>query len=101
MPVGTKVRAAHAGKVVATDWGDAYGIHVVIQSKGGTVRHAYCHLSKVTVKPGDKVERGDVIGRTGNTGRSTGPHLHYEERWWPYRYGRSSRAPRYVNGDLT
>jgi murein DD-endopeptidase MepM/ murein hydrolase activator NlpD len=45
---------------------------------GNDIRSLYAHLSKVTVKPGERVERGAEIGLTGNTGRSSGPHLHYE-----------------------
>jgi len=45
---------------------------------GNGVRSRYAHLNKVEVKPGEQLERGQIIGRVGSTGRSTGPHLHYE-----------------------
>lgn len=84
--VGIPVRASKAGKVVSTGnaWGSSYGKHVVIQTS--TIRHAYCHLSGIKVKAGQAVKKGQIIGYSGNTGNSTGPHLHYEERRSPYRY---------------
>jgi murein DD-endopeptidase MepM/ murein hydrolase activator NlpD len=56
------------------------GGNVVIISHGGGYTTVYCHLSKFKVKPGQKVKRGDVIGLIGQTGKSLGPHLHYEVR---------------------
>ena len=61
----------HAG--TATEYGTA-----IVLEHSHDVRTLYGHLSKVNVQPGQKVERGAVIGYSGNTGRSTGPHLHYE-----------------------
>lgn len=88
---GKVVRASRRGTVKSTgnSWGSSYGIHVVIESspKGsGKIRHGYCHLSSVSVRPGQKVKKGQPIGRSGNTGNSTGPHLHYEERKSPFGY---------------
>jgi len=90
--VGIPVRASKAGKVVSTGnaWGSSYGKHVVIQT--ATIRHGYCHLSGIKVKSGQNVKAGQIIGYSGNTGNSTGPHLHYEERRSPYRY-RNHRKP--------
>lgn len=90
-PVGTKVFATKNGRVVHSGWGGlgrAYGNHVVIESKhnGRMVRHLYAHLSKNRVRKGQRVRTGKVIGRSGNTGNSTAPHLHYEERVAPYGY---------------
>src|SRR5262245_16036071 len=74
---GTPVRAPAAGSVVHAGAATEYGTAVVLEHTDG-VRTLYGHLSKVNVQPGQKVDRGMVIGFTGNTGRSTGPHLHYE-----------------------
>ncbi|CAF1200388.1 unnamed protein product [Didymodactylos carnosus] len=84
-PTGTRVVAAASGTVKDVNWGAAYGIHVVIESSD-KVRHLYGHLSKKSVKPGQQIKAGQEIGKSGNTGRSTGPHLHYEERVSPYAY---------------
>lgn len=96
---GVPVRASRGGVVISTgnSWGSSYGIHVVVQTKTkkqGTIRHGYCHLSSVAVRPGAKVKRGQLLGRSGNTGNSTGPHLHYEERRSPWGYY-NNRKPRF------
>jgi murein DD-endopeptidase MepM/ murein hydrolase activator NlpD len=90
---GVPVRAAKAGKVVGLgSWGSAYGKHIVLQTT--TIRHGYCHLSRIRVSVGQNVKKGQVIGYSGNTGNSTGPHLHYEERRSPYKYA-NHRKPVY------
>ncbi|MFM9372435.1 M23 family metallopeptidase [Streptomyces sp. Da 82-17] len=84
VPVGTKVSAVHNGTVVkagpngAGD-GPAYGNAVVIKHENGRYSQ-YAHLSKVGVKVGQKVKTGQEIARSGNTGNSSGPHLHFEIR---------------------
>lgn len=95
--VGTRVRATHRGRVVFVGrggWGDSYGIHVVVKSRWGTVRHGYCHLSKVSVRVGQRVRAGDKLGESGATGQVTAQHLHYEERVSPFSYW-NSRRPRF------
>jgi hypothetical protein len=80
MPVGTKVYAAGPGTVrAAGSSGDARGTYVEIQHPDG-VRSRYYHLSATLVHQGQHVERGTLIARSGMTGRTTSPHLHYEER---------------------
>jgi murein DD-endopeptidase MepM/ murein hydrolase activator NlpD len=75
---GTPVVATADGEVVISGIkGNGYGIHVDINHGYGYLTK-YAHLSKVSVNVGQKVKRGDVIGYTGNTGLSKGPHLHYE-----------------------
>lgn len=74
---GAPVRATAAGRVVEADWSGGYGRMVEIDHGGGLVTR-YAHLSRITVKPGEWIERGQIVGRVGSTGRSTGPHLHYE-----------------------
>jgi murein DD-endopeptidase MepM/ murein hydrolase activator NlpD len=76
-PHGTPVLASAAGTVVGSGWQPSYGWCVLIQHPGG-YHTLFAHLSERRVKNGDVVQRGDVIGHTGSSGRSTGPHLHYE-----------------------
>jgi len=79
-PEGTPVLAAVSGQVVTADLLGGYGLTVILQHEKGTQESLYAHMSQIFVKPGDKVEQGNVIGRVGNTGNSTGPHLHFEWR---------------------
>jgi murein DD-endopeptidase MepM/ murein hydrolase activator NlpD len=78
---------------VGTPWGGEYGLHIVIAGPLGLIRTGYCHLSRTLVGAGDRVHRGQVIAHSGDSGRSTGPHLHYEERRSPFTYG-DDRPPR-------
>ncbi len=81
-PIGTAVKASMAGEVIlakASGYNGGYGLYIVIKHSNGT-QTLYAHLSKVTVAVGDTVSVGEVIGKSGNTGRSTGPHLHFEVR---------------------
>jgi murein DD-endopeptidase MepM/ murein hydrolase activator NlpD len=79
VPSGRKVRATGQGKVVAAGWNGGYGRMVEIDHGDGLTTR-YAHMSKISVKEGDVVERGTVIGKVGSSGRSTGAHLHYEIR---------------------
>ena len=74
---GTPVYAPASGTVVHAGPAQDYGTAVVLDH-GQDIRSLYGHLSKLSVEPGQRVVRGAVIGYTGNTGRSSGPHLHYE-----------------------
>lgn len=76
---GTPVRASGGGTVVKARRNGGYGLLVVIDH-GDDLTSRYAHLSRILVRHGQKVKRGTVIGRVGSTGRSTGPHLHYEVR---------------------
>lgn len=76
-PVGTAVCASSAGTVVRAGWGSGYGYVVYINHPNGT-QTRYGHLSKIYVSVGQYVNQGQVIAASGNTGRSTGPHLHFE-----------------------
>jgi murein DD-endopeptidase MepM/ murein hydrolase activator NlpD len=78
-PVGSKVPATAAGIVTRAGWDGGYGKMVEIDHGNG-YRTRYGHLSEVDVKVGEKVRLGQIIGKSGSTGRSTGPHLHYEIR---------------------
>jgi murein DD-endopeptidase MepM/ murein hydrolase activator NlpD len=90
VPTGTKVVSAMEGTVleagVNVSWGPSYGISVIIDHGQG-IRAIYAHLSALKVKKGDKVEEGELIGLSGNSGNSTGRHLHFESRVSPWRYG--------------
>lgn len=80
--IGTPVVAAAAGTVIRSDalgYNGGYG-GVVIVSHPNNVQTIYAHLNEANVSVGDRVEQGQVIGTSGNTGRSTGPHLHFETR---------------------
>ena len=74
---GTPVKAPAGGTVSFSGTQPEYGVTVILDH-GNDVRTLYGHLSKPAVEPGQKVERGGLIGYTGNTGRTSGPHLHYE-----------------------
>jgi murein DD-endopeptidase MepM/ murein hydrolase activator NlpD len=79
VPVGTSVKTTMDGKVIHAGWNDqGYGNLVIVEN--GEYRTYYAHLSSIPVAVGDTVAAGTVIGLSGNTGNSTGPHLHYEIR---------------------
>lgn len=78
-PYGSQARATASGVVTKAGWNGGYGRMVEIDHGGGFVTR-YAHLSKVLVAPDQKVVAGDEIGEVGSSGRSTGPHLHYEVR---------------------
>ena len=75
---GTDILAVANGKVEAANWGKSYGTQIVQKVEGGWV--IYAHLSKSLVKAGDMLTIGQHIGESGNTGNSSGPHLHFEMR---------------------
>lgn len=79
VPVGTQVYAVSDGVIANANWGKAYGKQVVQELPDGSFV-IYAHLSKTQVAPGTKVKLGDKIGLSGNTGNSSGPHLHFERR---------------------
>ncbi|MCY3984903.1 MAG: DUF5930 domain-containing protein [Roseovarius sp.] len=76
---GTPIYATADGIVLETGWYGGYGKMVKLKHEFG-FETRYAHLSKIRVKPGEKISRGQIIGDMGNTGRSTGTHLHYEIR---------------------
>ncbi len=77
VPVGSEVRAAASG-VVRRASEDAVNGKVLVIDHGRGVTTAYCHNDALAVRVGDRVHEGQVVARSGNTGRSTGPHLHYQ-----------------------
>lgn len=82
-PEGTPVVATKSGRVVLADYNSGYGLIVGLRHDDSN-ESRYAHLSQIHVKPGQWVEQGTIIGRVGNTGLSTGPHLHFE---WRIRKG--------------
>ena len=76
-PIGTTVVASSAGTVVKAGWGSGYGYVVYLKHADGR-QTRYAHLSKVLVKVGQSVSQGQRIALSGNTGRSSGPHVHFE-----------------------
>jgi murein DD-endopeptidase MepM/ murein hydrolase activator NlpD len=104
---GTPVYAAVGGVVVHAGvnkflrgWGRSMGIHVIIDNnkfKNGDAGlwAGYCHLSKVAVRVGQKVSKGDLVGFAGSTGNSTAPHLHFQilasRTWSPTKHVNPSR----------
>ncbi len=78
-PVGTRIRAVAAGVVIHSSYMRGYG-NVVIVDHGGGISTVYAHCSRIAVGDGQRVSRGQYIANVGNTGLSTGPHLHFEVR---------------------
>ncbi|UPA16604.1 M23 family metallopeptidase [Borrelia coriaceae] len=76
-PMNSLVFCSSYGVVVVVDYNDIYGNFVVVEHKNN-VKSLYGHLSSYIVKKGDVLRTGDIVGRVGQTGRSTGPHLHFE-----------------------
>ncbi len=76
-PTGTPVRVPAGGRVAFAGWNGGYGNYVVVDHGNG-LRTAYAHLSRIHVRVGQTVDAGTSIGAVGSTGRSTGPHLHFE-----------------------
>ncbi len=80
IPTGTAIRASCGGTVVSAGWSGGYGYCVTLRHPDGK-QTRYAHMSKILVSPGERVDQNEKIGLSGNTGRSTGPHLHFETRW--------------------
>ena len=78
-PSGSPIVATSAGTVSKAGWNGGYGLFVSLEHGGG-LQTRYGHMSRLNVVAGQRVHTGDVIGFVGSTGRSTGPHLHFETR---------------------
>ena len=77
VPTGTPIFAPADGVVKRAYYIGGFGNHIKLDHSSG-YSTTFAHLSKIFVRHGQKIKRGDIIGETGNTGRSTAPHLHYE-----------------------
>jgi murein DD-endopeptidase MepM/ murein hydrolase activator NlpD len=78
-PMGTPIMATGDGVIGTAGWHGGYGLMVAVEHGSG-VETRYGHMSQIAVAPGEQVHKGEVIGYVGSTGRSTGPHVHYETR---------------------
>lgn len=86
-PVGTRVRAPRTGKVVTSAYSpNDYGNYVLIKDWKGRKAYLVAHLSKRSVRVGQRVRRGQTLGYSGNTGTSTAPHVHAEQRRSPFGF---------------
>ena len=96
-PTGTPIYVTGDGTVIRTYWSNqGYG-NTIIVDHGFGIHTLYAHLHRIGVEVGDEVKRGDIIGTVGNTGRSIGPHLHYEV----HINGRHTNPIFYFNQDLS
>ena len=93
-PTGTPVYATADGVVSRANWFSSYGKFISIEH-GADMQTRFAHLSRIAVSAGERVKKGDLIGYVGSTGRSTGPHLHYEVRV----AGKSVDPTPYMNGE--
>tara|TARA_R110002020_G_scaffold406378_2_gene616400 strand:+ start:48997 stop:49902 length:906 start_codon:yes stop_codon:yes gene_type:complete len=80
-PIGTPVAAPADGTIILADPDLYYEGGAIFLDHGHGLTSVFMHLSEVDVKPGDVVKRGDLIAKTGNSGRTTGPHLHWAVKW--------------------
>ncbi|MFD0376026.1 transglycosylase family protein [Streptomyces sp. NPDC127112] len=96
VPTGTSIKAVGPGTVESAGWAGAYGYQVVIKHADGRYSQ-YAHLSALGVKAGQQVSGGQRIGRSGSTGNTTGPHLHFEMRTSP-AYGSDIDPLKYLRG---
>lgn len=76
---GSPIRATQNGSVASAGWSGNYG-YLVVLDHGNGVETRYAHMSAISVEAGRSVQQGDIIGLVGSSGRSTGPHVHYEVR---------------------
>lgn len=90
---GTDILAAYDGVVTAAGYSSSYGNYVIIEHNSN-IKTLYAHSSKLLVKEGQTVKKGDLIALVGSTGRSTGPHLHFE-----VRVGGNRIDPRWIIGE--
>lgn len=93
-PIGERAQACSHGRVIfvgdggrSGGWGPYYGNQVIIRMAGGKYDYAHNHLSHISCKVGDLVQPGEMVGKTGDTGNTTGPHDHFEARTAGGHYG--------------
>ncbi len=92
-PIGTAVHSPCNGNVAALYNHPSGGITMILRSECGTLRFGMCHLSEGIKEVGQRVKRGEVVARSGNTGRTTGPHLHFS-----VKTGGKWHADSYIGG---
>ena len=91
-----KIYSSCDGEVTRTGWDDSYGNFIVVKNDTDGKYHWFCHLSKINVSKGQRVSRTSVIGVMGNTGNSTGKHLHFEIRNTSNKYADNSNPADYM-----
>lgn len=96
-PVGTPIYAPAAGTIAVTYDHTQGGRTMIIRSLCGMVRYGLCHLSAYEKMEGDAIKAGELIARSGNTGRSTGPHLHFSVKRGGQWRGANYTGGEYVN----
>ena len=98
VPPGTQVYATGGGKIIEAGWGGTQGFgNMIVIDHGYGLQSTYGHLSKINVVVGQLVKRGDMLGLTGNTGLSSGPHLHYQID----QFGEHKNPVNFFNNDIT
>src|SRR4030042_3658631 len=102
VPTGTNVLTLFGGKVTKTGNDASYGLYVTVKS--GNVEELFAHLSKINVSQGNTIAAGKSIGLSGNTGNSTGPHLHYGIKvsgYWvdPLKYVDTAKYPNPISDE--
>ncbi len=98
VPPGTNVYATGGGKIIEAGWGGSNGFgNVIVIDHGFGMQSTYGHLSKIKVQVGQNVKRGDMIGLSGSTGLSSGPHLHYQIE----QFGQHKNPVNFFNNDLS
>jgi murein DD-endopeptidase MepM/ murein hydrolase activator NlpD len=97
VPYGTKVYATGDGRVVESGWNSGGYGNVVMIDHGNGLQSIYGHLSEIRVPDGMNVKRGDMIGLSGSSGLSSGPHLHYQIN----KFGQAIRPTDLFNIDLS
>lgn len=85
-PIGTRVRAPRSGYVLRSDWDDSYGNYVLIRAWIGGKAFLVAHMSSRAVTQGQRVVRNQTLGRSGDTGMTRLPHVHGEQRHFPFGY---------------
>lgn len=91
VPTGTRVRAARTGVVIHAGWDNSYGNYVVVRDWKGVKAFLTAHMSRLSVRAGQRVVRGQTLGYSGETGNATGPHVHAEQRHSPFGYDDNER----------
>ena len=94
--IGAPIQATGDGVVEFSGWGGGYGWLIIVLHDYGGFRTVYAHLSERLVSSGMTVKKGQIIGRVGNSGNTTGPHVHYEIRQW----NRATSPKKYLDLDL-
>ncbi len=94
-PIGTTIYSPTRGSVAAVYTNPQGGLTLILRSECGLIRYGMCHLSKVLVEEGDEIKAGDAVAKSGNSGRTTGPHLHYS-----VKCGGKWHAGQYIGGSF-